>query len=444
MLIGSLLALKAIPALKPRVVRELAGVAGLGLIAWAVFVFTKDSAFPGYGALVPCMGACLIIYGGENGPTSVNTLLSFRPLVFVGVISYSLYLWHWPMVVFSKYCSAGDLSPGVTAWVIVASLAIAFVSFEFIESPFRNEKSAITRRQIFSFGLLASVLSGATGLTIDSSHGFPERYDEWTRHLVTKNADRKSDYQEVCSNWRTAEVMFCNIGSASAKKIMFWGDSHVQQLYPLIKRIHDDGGLGGRGVVFAVSTGCPPVEHMNREDGGFHCDSFTHFAMRRAEEEDVDTVFIGFAVRWSIHEELCPSVDGKCVGTISLEETRRRFLGELSEHIRELKTRGKRVIVSLPFPVFDKSIPDLEIRNALFGRFGLSGVATELSFGSLREQVASVAKEAGAGVFDPRKSLCPDQRCITQVDGVSIYKDYSHIAASQVGILAGDMAQVLR
>lgn len=448
LLLGALLAMKAVPPLKRRVSREIAGLMGLGLIAWAVSVFTEDTIFPGFSALLPCLGAGLIIYAGENGPSFVRTILGFRPLVFIGVISYSLYLWHWPIIVFSKYLSVGDLSAVETSIVILASLVMAFISFEFIESPFRGGDSPITRRRVFSFGLAASALSAVLGFAIYSTQGFPGRFNESTRQLIATNIDRKSDYQEVCSNWKTeinsiSDIAFCNVGTQSSKKIMFWGDSHVQQLYPLIQRIYDGGGLRDHGAVFAVATGCSPTEHMNRPGPSFHCDSFSHFALMRAEEEDVDTVFIGFAAPSPVWT-LCPSVDGRCVGKISDEETRQRVLGELSEHIQELKMRGKRVIVSLPFPIFDKSIPDLEVRNAVLQRFGFAGVAAETSSPIARDRLASVAQSMGAEIFDPRGSLCRNRDCITEVDGVSIYKDRSHIAASQIGILEDGMEKALR
>jgi peptidoglycan/LPS O-acetylase OafA/YrhL len=447
LLIGALLALKAVPVLKRRVFREITGLSGLGLILLAVSVFTTDTTFPGLRALVPCLGAWLIIYAGQNGASFVSAILSWRPVVFIGVISYSLYLWHWPIIVFSKYFSAGTLSAQQTAIVVILSLVMGFISFEFIESPFRGGGSPFTRRQIFSFAFGASVLSAAVGFMIYSHQGFSGRYSDATKQLVLRNADRKNDYQEVCANWRKHfnsidDIQFCNIGSQLSKKIMFWGDSHVQQLYPLVRKLHDRGELGNHGVVFAIAAGCPPTEHMN--GNGFHCDSFTHFALMRAEEEDIDTVFIGFTTWWSTHEWLCPSVDGRCVGKISTQETRQRFLEELSEHIHQLRARKKRVIVSLPFPFFDKSIPDLEIRNAVFRRFGLAGVATDGTLPSFRDQLAAVAESMGADLFDPRKSLCPDQNCITEEDGVSIYKDESHIAASQIGILESNMKQVLR
>jgi hypothetical protein len=214
-------------------------------------------------------------------------------------------------------------------------LAVAFISFEVIEKPFRGGDSAITRPQIFAVSLAASMLSLILGLAIYAFHGLPGRYDWQTRQLVLRNMARKDDYQEVCGNWKTivrsiADINLCRIGPPSSKKIMFWGDSHVQQLYPLIKQMHDNGELHSRGVVLAIANGCPPAEHLNSMGKGYHCDSFASLAMQRAEQEDVDTVFMGFNTWWAVHEDVCASVDGRCVGRLSLSEVRARFLQELS------------------------------------------------------------------------------------------------------------------
>jgi hypothetical protein len=450
LLIGSLLALKIAPAAVGRVQREAATILGLGLIAYAVCFFTHETTFPGPAALLPCLGAGLIIYAGEAGPSFLKSALSFQPLVFVGVVSYSLYLWHWPIIVFTRYFVVGNLNRLETVAVILASLVMAFVSFEFIEKPFRGRESSFTRRQIFSLGLAASVISAGLSAAIILRHGFPRRFSESTKQLIYQNEARKDDYQDVCGNWKSAvrefsEVNSCTTDLNSPHKILFWGDSHVQQLFPVVKKLHDAGELNGHGFVFAVSAGCVPAEHLNRTDKGFHCDTFSTVAMARAREQDIDTVYMGSHSGWAFEEgSICPSVDGRCVGSISVEESVRRVLEELSNHIRELKMRGKRVIVSLPFPIYDKSIPDLEIHNAIFGRFGWSEVATDNVPPTVRDQVASVARNAGAELFDPRVSLCGAQGCTIQTNGVSIYWDTDHLAASHVGILEDNLKQVLQ
>jgi peptidoglycan/LPS O-acetylase OafA/YrhL len=449
LLMGALLAVRVLPPLNSRVWREVAGLSGLVLIVCAVCLFNKDTSFPGVNALFPCLGAALIIYAGENGDSCAKGALSFAPLVFIGVISYSLYLWHWPLIVFARYFAAGDLTNFQMTIALLLSGVLAFISFEFIEGPFRGRESPFSRRQIFSLGLAASMLSLAVGFAVYLHHGFPGRYNSATRQLILENTERKEDFQESCGNWKTeirsmADIHFCSLGRNTARKIMFWGDSHVEQLYPLIKQLHDSGKFGDLGVLIAISYGCAPAEHLNPIKKGYHCDSFFHFAKLRAEEADVDTVFIAFNTWWAGYEFLCPSVDGQCVGTISVEEARRRVLQELTEFIQRLTAQGKKVIVSLPFPVYDKSIPELEIRNAIFGRFGLAGVANDITLPVMRDDISEMARSTGATIFDPRESLCDRQSCITELNGISIYRDDNHIAASKIYLLEDNFKEVLQ
>ena len=97
LMVGTLLALHMGPPLASRPVREGAAAIGLAMIAYAIFAFSPLTVFPGPSALLPCLGAVLIIFAGEAGPTLVGHMLSLRPIVFIGLISYSLYLWHWPL-----------------------------------------------------------------------------------------------------------------------------------------------------------------------------------------------------------------------------------------------------------------------------------------------------------------------------------------------------------
>jgi peptidoglycan/LPS O-acetylase OafA/YrhL len=449
LLMGSLLALKAVPPIRMRLVREVSAAAGLALILFAVFLFTNETPFPGPSAFIPCFGAFLLIYSGEQGSSWANAILTFPPLVFIGVISYSLYLWHWPLIVFGRYFLLSNLGRAATIGVIAGSVLMAFISFEFVESPFRGRDSVFSRRQVFSLGLAASLASLALALIIYRTGGIPQRYDASTRQLVLENSARLHDYPENCSNWKTnpqslADIHFCVLGPNADKKILFWGDSHVEQLYPAVKHLYDNGELQGHGAVFAIGNSCPPTEHLNVSEKNYHCDTFATLVMKRAEMDDVDTVFIGFSTWWAYSgNTICPSVNGRCVNVVSPDEIRRLFLSELSSEIHRLSMDGKRVIICLPFPLYDKSIPNLEIRNAVFSRFGFSGIARDLTSPAFRDQIFEASKTAGADIFDPRKSLCSNDPCITQINGVSIYLDNNHLAASQVGILEDNLRQVL-
>ena len=144
LLIGALPAVYALPSLRARWRREMATGVGLLLILGCVVGYDEMTPFPGWHALLPCVGAALIIYGGRDGESTVTSLLTYAPVRYVGGISYALYLWHWPLLVFARHLDLGD--PPVT--VVVAAVAMAFLlaafSARFIERPFR--KTAPTAR----------------------------------------------------------------------------------------------------------------------------------------------------------------------------------------------------------------------------------------------------------------------------------------------------------
>ena len=446
---GALLAMKAVPLLRGGLLREIVALIGLAMILVAASLPLKGVPFPGTFVLLPCLGTWMVIYAGESGSSFVAKILSLRPVVFVGVISYSLYLWHWPLIVFSEHLPFRLSGNGLIAFVLLSSLAAAFVSFEYIERPFRGSTSPFIRRQIFVFGIAASVASTAFGLVAYFSHGLPERYTPQTRLLIAANLDRVNDFDSSCGNFKTEvhsinDIKFCNHGQQLPHKIMFWGDSHVEQLHPVIEDLYNNSGLQGRGAVLAIGVGCLPDKNLNNALDGFHCDSFSRFGETRAQWQDVDLVYIGFSAwpaRWD--NTTCLSVNDRCVRLLSQDEQRHRFAADLSDVIHTLRNHGKKVVVSLPFPIFNESIPQLAISNRVFGKFGLSQVPKEVSSPSFREEIRASAVRAGAEIFDPRVTLCPNGQCMTEKDGVSIYKDDSHIAGSQIHILESSLRDVL-
>jgi peptidoglycan/LPS O-acetylase OafA/YrhL len=450
LLIGALLAMKAVPLIRNQTMREAVALLGIGMILASISLPIKGVPFPGYFVLLPCVGTWLVIYSGEVGPSLVSKTLSLRPIVFVGVISYSLYLWHWPAIVFSRHLPFHFSRNLEIAFVLLFSIFIAFVSFEYIERTFRGSASRFTRRQIFAFGFAASLLTAFFGVTAYRSGGLPQRYDWRTRQLVLTNQDRMLDFNGSCGNWKTqirsiSDIKFCNLGDQAQHKIMFWGDSHLEQLFPAMEHLYKRGELEGRGVVLASESGCFPDKHLNTVGGGFHCDTFATFAEMRAQSPDVDLVFLGFSTwlaRWD--NTTCVSLNGECLTMLSKNALRQHLVADLTDEIRVLKRSGKEVIVCLPFPIFNEKIPEAQINNAVFGRFGLLETPTDVTSPSLREAIREAAIGAGAEIFDPRETLCRDGNCITEVDGVSIYKDESHLALSQVNILESSLRNVIQ
>lgn len=121
---------------------------------------------------------------------------------------------------------------------------------------------------------------------------------------MESNLERMDDGDGSCSNWKTeirsgTDVEYCGVGVQLQHKIMFWGDSHAGQFYPAIKQLYSNGDLRDHGVLFSVGYGCLPDVNVNTA-GGFYCDVLSKFVMQRAEEEDIDTVFIAFSTMSTI------------------------------------------------------------------------------------------------------------------------------------------------
>ena len=457
LLAGSLLALGVAPSAPRRATREVAAALGLALIAFAIFGLDRRTLFPGPAALLPVAGAWLVIFAGRTGATWIGRALSFGPAVYVGLISYSLYLWHWPIVVIVESLSLDVPTAGGAALIVVLSLAAAALSYRFVERPFRGRTPLLDRRQVFVAvgGCMAG--AAACGLVFVAGHGLEWRYDARTGRVIAQNIERESDHPSFdCLNWRRSvekaeDISSCPLGHG-AHKIAFWGDSHVDQLRPLIGRLDSEGLFGSRGLFFLVSGGCPPATGIERMDDDYHCAAFSNVAVARLEQGDVDTVFIGFSP-WS---ELKPGMTcliaaGSCAFPASGREASERIVDKVRVIGGRLRSEGKTVIVMLPLPIYNLSIPELEISRASLGPLrdmlrdhGLVSGLRRTDFAYTRERLRAAAAEIGAFVYDPRPTLCHGSECLYARDGVSMYTDASHIASHDIGIFHDGLEDVFR
>ncbi|HJR21579.1 MAG TPA: acyltransferase, partial [Dongiaceae bacterium] len=133
LMVGALLAMGALPAPGNARLRSGAALLGLGLIAMPVLLYSHDTTFPGIAALPPVLGAALVIWSGMGGSSMAGRALATRPLVFLGKISYSLYLWHFPLLAFGFYLTLGDLGRLDTAVLLGFALLISMLSWRFVE-----------------------------------------------------------------------------------------------------------------------------------------------------------------------------------------------------------------------------------------------------------------------------------------------------------------------
>ncbi|WP_310310823.1 acyltransferase family protein [Hydrogenophaga palleronii] len=233
---------------------------GALLLVLGFALVNPERAFPGAWALLPTLGTVLLIATGPH--TRLNrTLLANRPMVWVGLISYPLYLWHWPLLTFA-HLRAGETPVWTTqlAWVAL-SVLLAWLTYRLIEKPVRF--GPFNPRAISAALCTAMVGVAVAGTTIQQREGFEERYPQTVRELLTR-----SGLKAVTQGWRLKDCMLEFEHPASDYKdfcieekrplVFLWGDSHAGSLYPGFKALQD-GGQYDFGIGERSSAGCPPV-----------------------------------------------------------------------------------------------------------------------------------------------------------------------------------------
>lgn len=272
LLLGSVIALGAVPRVTRQWLREVLAALGIGLILYAVFVFDMTTPFPGEAALLPCLGAALIIYAGRDAaePTWAARLLGMRPFVFIGLISYSLYLWHWPLIVFTKYYMIFQLNQMQEAMVVLAALIVATLSWRYIETPFRKGNDHyLTRNRARIFAVSGTAMSAAIliGLVTIAMQGWPQRMMDSQALQIVAEAGIGRELVKPCRNWRESRVYAkpdesCVFGPGGVRSdhekadVVLWGDSHATAVLPaLIKAM----GNNTHYIRTQLMDGCPPL-----------------------------------------------------------------------------------------------------------------------------------------------------------------------------------------
>jgi peptidoglycan/LPS O-acetylase OafA/YrhL len=245
--------------------RTLVGLAGLAMLVWSIFGINALEPFPGWIALMPTVGTALVIFAGPLAWAN-RTILSWRPVVFVGLISYPLYLWHWPLLSFSRLATEGPHAKLILKpLMFVLAFVLAYLTFRIVETPIRRVKDA-TRRRRGALWLLASVfLTGAFGAVVMAEHGFPSRWPstiigldhDFSKDSETAGRARKCflDADQSASDF-ASECVDAAAGHEGQPLVLVWGDSHAADLIPGFRALQQKTGLR---LAQYTASGCPPV-----------------------------------------------------------------------------------------------------------------------------------------------------------------------------------------
>jgi peptidoglycan/LPS O-acetylase OafA/YrhL len=216
----------------------LLGFSGLALIVASALAYTPQTPFPGFAALGPCLGTALIILAPATRRLSVTALLSAAPVVYVGKASYSIYLWHWPLLVFSRILVTKDFSRAAEAGVVIASLAVGSLSYELVETPIRSRRWLPDSRRLVLCCGLGAVLIWATACSTISY--LSARYPE-VAMTVTVPSESKSPI-----GIELPRSNYSILGRDGPPAFVLWGDSHAMAIVGLCDELARSKGLSGQ------------------------------------------------------------------------------------------------------------------------------------------------------------------------------------------------------
>ena len=246
-----------------RIVADVFSLVGLAMVVASIIEYDSVTPFPGSAALLPCIGAAMIIYSGENNISIGGRILSLSPNIFVGQISYSLYIWHWPILVFGRLFMNRELAYTERLFLIALTFFAAWLSWHFIEKPFRDGRFVRGSSLAWVGGGLAIALSFiAIGAIIYFTDGVLVRAPNVALWVTEASKEGNAFQQSSClaRGRELPTIKGCLLGAPSATLDydgVIWGDSHAAQFAPAVDEIGRRLGLTIREI---TKAGCAPVQ----------------------------------------------------------------------------------------------------------------------------------------------------------------------------------------
>lgn len=451
LIVGGLIAMGALPSSDRRMVNSAASGLGLVLIGAPVALYSSSTTFPGLAALPPVLGAALIIWSGLGERTFVHQVLSTNPFALLGKASYSLYLWHFPLLVFASYCYLGKLSASASSAVCVLAVAISFVSLNFVERPFRFPSKGETVRWPVVGSVLGMLSVCSAGVVIVLAGGLPGRMDAAAQSYLQAEADKDRHHME-CLTLEAVVIRpqdACRLGVSGAQpQAILWGDSHSAVT---ASALEDSAIRKGAAFLYAGSVDCPigigfEID-ASRGSPNFVSTPGYRFC-KQYNEEMLQLVLHHPGIRkvvlssrwtnWRIGEPGSPAEapvdirlrdDGGVAQTPSGNKA--IFSRGFDRLLKLLTEAGKEVWIVGPVPE-----PSVRVPKALYIKhLGLESLDIDIprkAFDSKNAWIfsffAELARTYPIKFIWPHEVLCSQRECRVSENGRALYFDHNHLS----------------
>lgn len=450
LMIGALLALGLVPQLRIKWQRDLAGVAGLIFIVVAIMMFDAGTPFPSLWTLVPCLGAALVIWAGGSGANVASSLLSLRPLVFVGLISYSLYLWHWPIFVFANVLTEHALTKWHSVLLVALSFVVAIASWRIVEQPYRKGGNEIrlSPNVYLAGGGGAIAAMVAVGMVLRVTEGLPGRLDAEALQFY-RASGAVNPLRAHCNiyNATPGSAELCTVPRADRPlDVLVWGDSHASALFPALRLLAEQNGGTVRQM---TKASCPPILGAER-----------HYTIGPTRLSDcskhnlivLETIkasrpkLIVLAARWSRDTTGNPQdpnflidLEDQEISKAASERVLQRAIDRTVRTIREL---GISVLLIGQAPEFEENPNACFVRKRMIGADAQQCLRQDRNRLLARLKVSNeilsniAASQSGVGILYLHSFFCEEKHCHAARNSEPFYTDANHIslfAARQIG-----------
>ena len=443
---------------------QIFSITGLFMVLISVFAFDRNTPFPSLYALVPTLGAGLLILFAT--PLTIpGKLLGSKILVGLGLLSYSAYLWHQPIFAFARHISLDGVSSILSLMLIILTILLAYFSWRYVEKPFRD-MHVVTRRTLFKYSILATcmfIFIGLLGITTD---GFESRmagnyYSEIQRVIVSKHGQQKC-WNQLSVNPKISNA--CQFGRADGvREIALFGDSHSGSLVSAFENISKRYQIKGNNYTLIR---CPSLQlsiEKNLDATARICADFKSDLFNNLDSKEVPETLILLS-RWTIMLENHPFNNAEC-GIESGPDSfwinkhtntlgyRPALKMDYVKSIKTLINSGRTIVLVYPVPEMGWNVPNrlLRIYNKNH-KVSITDGSTSHELFTKRNKDAYAALDALGNhpkLFRiyPEKIFCNTYlkgRCVAHLNGVPLYYDDDHLSEFGANFIARDVARVLQ
>jgi peptidoglycan/LPS O-acetylase OafA/YrhL len=407
---------------------------GVALLVLGAVLIKGQADFPGAWALLPVLGTCALIAAGNTSFIN-RRLLGNRLMVTIGLVSYPFYLWHWPLLSFGYIIEGEKPEPVMKAVLVLAALALAFLTYHLIERPV--QKSPNRRRAIQGL-VTAMACFGVLGMMVKA--GLVQERMPSTGVAKYMHALNDLGFPDPAMKpLRYHGSLFQQLAGQGRGTTVLIGDSVMEQYAPLVSQGLREGRFDRKSVIFATQGGCPPIEKAVRLPRLRYptCTQSVDDAYRLAQAPSVDTVVIagswyGYFADWQVDVQMPV---GGSLQTFPAKAAQQAAYAALEQSIARLRTAGKRVFLILQPPSGDPFDPRSMITGSRFQemkpRTDMEPFRVERFYkdnAEPRRRLLQIAQATGAVPVDPVDTICKDGICPTvNAEGEPIYTDPVHM-----------------